>query len=187
MLLQMKSSEFRVPSSEYLFEKLLYTGDWESLLKHIGAMYRRPESGKYVRLTSGFLSDMYFNMGTSEVDYRVLDRASRELWNQIAEANIFPTTVLGAQMGSVRLSLSLARAMNIHESIYTEKDGDNMALKRHNLGINGFAGKRVVLSEDVVTQGSTIKKMIEMVKNGGGEVVAITCIINRTGRENDFA
>lgn len=36
-------------------------------------------------------------------------------------------------MGSVRLSSSLARAMSIPESTYTEKDGDSMALKRHDI------------------------------------------------------
>lgn len=87
-------------------------------------------------------------------------------------------------MGSIRLSSSLARAMSIGESTYTEKDGDAMALKRHDLGENGFAGKKVVLSEDVITKGSTLAKMIEIVKAGGGEVVAVTCAVNRSGKDN---
>lgn len=61
-------------------------------------MYSRPENGKYVRITSGLVSDLYFNMGTSEVDYRILNRACRELSKKIYEANIIPTTILGAQM-----------------------------------------------------------------------------------------
>ncbi len=87
-------------------------------------------------------------------------------------------------MGSIRLSSSLARAMSIGESTYTEKDGDTMTLKRHDLGENGFIGKKVVLSEDVITKGSTLTKMIEIVKNDGGKVVAITCAVNRSGRDN---
>jgi orotate phosphoribosyltransferase len=59
---------------------------------------------------------------------------------------------MGAQMGSVRLSLALARVLQISESIYTEKDGDSMSLKRHDLGSDGLRGKRVILSEDVITK-----------------------------------
>lgn len=44
----------------------------------------------------------------------------------------------------------------------------------------------MVLSEDVITKGSTLAKMIEIIRAGGGEVVAITCLVNRTGRD-DYA
>lgn len=87
-------------------------------------------------------------------------------------------------MGSVRLSLSLAEALSIPESLYTEKDGDSMLLKRHELGDDGLKGRKIILSEDVITKGSTIAKMIEIVKNDGGEVVAVTCIVNRSGKDN---
>ena len=36
------------------------------------------------------------------------------------------------------MSLSLAKSLSISESIYTEKDGDAMNLKRHDLGEEGF-------------------------------------------------
>ncbi len=87
-------------------------------------------------------------------------------------------------MGSVRLSASLARAMSIPESTYTQKDDDSMALKRHDIGANGFQGKKVVLSEDAITKGSTLAKMIQIIRNGGGEVVAVTCAVNRSGKDN---
>lgn len=100
MLAQM--SEVRPVSDEnqkkFTLDRIVQTGDWGSILKYIGAMYSRPENGKYVRITSGLASDLYFNMGTSEVDYQILDRASRELARKIQEAHIVPTTILGAQM-----------------------------------------------------------------------------------------
>lgn len=42
----------------------------------------------------------------------------------------------------------------------------------------------MVLSEDVITKGSTLAKMIEIIRAGGGEVVAITCLVNRTGQDD---
>lgn len=185
MLREMDGVEYKKEESEiYRFEKLLHTGNWESLLKGIGAIYRKPEHGKFVRLTSGFLSDTYINIGATERDYRVLSRASNELVQHMKQSHIEADIIMGAQMGSVRLSAFLAKSMGICESVYTEKDGDTMALKRHDLGKNGLMGKRVILSEDVITKGSTIAKMIEIVKQGGGEVVAITCVVNRSGKES---
>ncbi len=171
-------------ASDFAFEKLLHTGDWESVLKYIGAIYIRPEWGKYVRYTSGLIADAYTNMGVPERDYRVLHRVWQDIAGQLHQAYISPDWVIGAQMGSVRLSLSLAEALSIPESLYTEKDGDSMLLKRHELGDDGLKRRKIILSEDVITKGSTIAKMIEIVKNGGGEVVAVTCIVNRSGKDN---
>jgi orotidine-5'-phosphate decarboxylase len=170
--------------SDFSFERILHTGDWGSLLKYIGAIYIRPEWGKYVRYTSGLIADAYTNMWVSERDYRVLDRAGHDIARGLQDAHITPDLVMGAQMGSVRLSLALARVLQISESIYTEKDGDSMSLKRHDLGSDGLRGKRVILSEDVITKWSTIAKMIEIVRHWGGTVVAVSCIVNRSGTDN---
>lgn len=185
MLNQMdKATPNEIQPSQFAFEKLLHTGDWELVLKYIGAIYRKGENGKYVRLTSGFLSDTYINIGATERDYRVMARASDELADQMRAKWIQGDIVMGAQMGSVRLSLPLAQAMSITTSIYTEKDGDSMKLGRHDLGETGFEWKKIILSEDVITKGSTLAKMMEIVKSDGGEVVGITCVVNRSGKDN---
>ena len=41
-----------VDATKYEFEKLLYTGTREELLKYIGAFYIKPENGSFVRLAS---------------------------------------------------------------------------------------------------------------------------------------
>lgn len=120
-------------TEDFAFEKILHRGDWETLLKYIGAIYRRPKNGAYVRLASKLLSDGYINVGATERDYRVLARASDELASQIRNAGISAGIVMGAQMGSVRLSETLARSLSVAQSIYTEKDGDSMKLARHDL------------------------------------------------------
>jgi len=166
MLIQMDEAE-KIPSEQdFSREKLIYTGNWESLLGHIGAVYQKTATSPYVRLTSGFLSDGYVNFGSTERDYRVVDRACREITDLLRKRNIHGDIVLGAQMGSVRISLPLARVLGIATSIYTEKDGDAMKLKRHDLGTDGFHNKKIILSEDVISTGSTLGKMIEMVRAG---------------------
>jgi len=91
--------------------------------------------------------------------------------------------ILWAQMWSVRISshLSLALWINNWQSIYTEKWWDDwslMLLKRHNISLKW---KKVILSEDIISAGSTIKKMTALVQELWWEVVAVTCFWNRNG------
>lgn len=171
-------------NGDFGLERVLYRWSWDELLRYIGAIYKRPEWGKYVRYTSGLIADSYANNWVSERDYRVLDRASQELSSSINDAQITPDLVMWAQMWSVRLSLSLAKAFGIHESVYTEKAGKGMELQRHDLWDGWLKWRKVVLSEDVITKGSTIGKMIELVRRAGGEVVAVSCVVNRTWTDN---
>lgn len=165
-----------VKSWEYTFEKLLIRWSWEDLLKHIGAVYERPQWWKYVRLASKLLSDWYVNIWSAERSYLILDRAASELANSLREKWVNFDIVMWAQMWSVRLSSYLERYTQAKESIYTEKNWDNMALKRHDIPL---LWKKVVLSEDVITKWSTIIKMKKLIEDNWGEVVAITCIVNR--------
>lgn len=166
-------------SWDFEFERLLYTWSWSDLLKFIWAFYMRPEWWKYCRLASWLLSDAYINIWATERNYLVMDRASRDIWENLIERWIKADVVVWAQMWSVRLSLMLARELWIEESIYTEKMWENdkeMWLKRHDID---FAWKRIILSEDIITKWSTLEKMIKLVKDWGWEVVAITCVWNR--------
>lgn len=166
-------------TNNYEFEKVLYTGSMEDLLKYIWAIYIRPENGKYVRLASGLLSNGYVNIGIAERNPYVLEKASNELTTQLHNDKLDANLVMWAQMGSVRLSSHLSKALWIDESIYTEKDSeDTMKLKRHDINVQG---KKVIISEDVITKATTTNKMIEIVQQNWWEVVAITCLTNRTG------
>ena len=167
------------------FKKILYTWSWAELIKHLGAIYRKPKGKwKYVRLASGLISDGYVNFWATERDFRVFERVSGELAGQImrdkekiGEIDV----IMWAQMWSVRISSFLGKALDVKNSIYAEKDWDDLKLKRHDIGLKW---KNVILSEDVITKGSTIEKMIELVKKGGWKVTAITCVINRSGKDN---
>ena len=67
-------------------------------------------------------------------------------------------------MGSVRISLALAKQLGVQQSIYTEKtenNNNNMDLKRHAIDLTG---KRIILSEDIVSRGTTIAKMREVLE-----------------------
>ncbi len=171
--------QFTVPA-EFEFEKLLHTWSWWDLLWHIWSIYQRPESWAYCRLASELLRDRYINIWAEpERNYLVLERAGNELSEQLNKRLIKADVVMWAQMWSVRMSWVLGRKLWIEESIYAEKDwadNEKMVLKRHKVDLNW---KNVILSEDIITQWTTIEKMIQIVKEWWWEVVAITCIWNR--------
>ncbi len=179
---EVSHARYRGNQKKYEFERLLYTGTWKELLSYIGVFYFRPEWGKYCRLASGTLSNAYINIWTIERNYAVVERACRELASLLQEKKIEADLVMWAQMWSVRLSLMLAEKLSVEESVYTEKEGDDMSLKRHDISL---AWKKVIIDEDIVTKWSTLKKMKQLVESQGGEVVAIVCVGNRYGK-NEF-
>lgn len=166
------------------FERLLYTWDWEELLRYIWAFYNRPEWGKYCRLASGLLSNAYINIWATERNYLVVERAANEMADEVKKQWIKADVIMWAQMWSVRMSLYLAEKLWIEESVYTEKWWENdkeMLLKRHDIDLNW---KKIILSEDIITKWSTLKKMIQLVNDGWWEVVAITCVWKRYENDN---
>lgn len=163
------------------FEKLLYTWNWEELLRYIGAFYNRVDWWKYCRLASWLLSNAYINIWAIERNYLVVERASNEMATELRNKWLNADVVMWAQMWSIRLSLTLAEKLWIEESVYTEKEEQKMQLKRHDIDLTD---KKVILSEDIVTKWSTLIKMIELVKQKWWEVIAITCVWNRYWKDD---
>ncbi len=175
-------------SNESLFQKLLLWNDWEKILQHIWVMYLRPKGGKYCRLASGLYSNAYINIGILERYPIILQKISNGLREKLVRRRIFDEDnkkdyiIMGAQMWSVRISSHLSLALWISgTSIYTEKDWDEMRLKRHNINL---VWKKVIISEDIISAGSTIKKMRKIVESLGWKLVAVTCFWNRNGWED---
>jgi len=53
----------------------------------------------------------------------------------------------------------------------------------------GFAiepGQRVLVVEDVVTTGGSVREVLELVKKAGGVAAGVGAIVDRTGGEIDF-
>lgn len=183
ILSNINSSSYLWEAWKYKLDKYLVNRDWDNILKYIWVIYIRPENGKYCRLASWLLSNAYINIGVLERYPKILQVISSQLREKLIEKWIFDLAkkedfvLLWAQMWSVRISSHLALALWLEwTSIYTEKDWDDMKLKRHDIDLRG---KKVIISEDIISKGSTLKKMIKLVKNAWWEVVWITCVWNR--------
>jgi orotate phosphoribosyltransferase len=90
---------------------------------------------------------------------------------------------IGPALGGVVIAYETARALKTR-GLFAERDKDGaMTLRR------GFAikpGERVLVLEDVVTTGGSVKEVITLVLQLGGEVVGVGTIVDRSGGTADF-
>jgi orotate phosphoribosyltransferase len=111
-------------------------------------------------------------------------RFSEELCKALAEhfANEKIDVVIGPAMGAVQMAYEVSRHVGC-ENFFAEREDGKMTLRR------GFViepGMRLLIVEDVVTTGGSVKEVIEIVKAQGGVVVGVGSIVDRTGGEIDF-
>lgn len=92
-------------------------------------------------------------------------------------------TVIGPAMGAVQMAYEVSRSLDC-ENFFTERDENGkMTLRR---GFTVSEGQKILVVEDVVTTGGSVKEVIELVKSMGGEVVGVGSIVDRTGGNIDF-
>jgi orotate phosphoribosyltransferase len=85
-------------------------------------------------------------------------------------------------MGGVIIGHEMGRALGV-EAMFVERPTGTFELRR------GFAlkpGQKVLLVEDVVTTGLSSREAIEAVEAAGGEVVAASALVDRSGGEADL-
>lgn len=90
--------------------------------------------------------------------------------------------VIGPAIGGIILSYEVGRILN-KKTIFAERENGVMSLRR---GFTIEPGSKVLVVEDVVTTGGSVKEVIELVKNNGAEVIGVGSIVDRSGGKVDF-
>lgn len=91
--------------------------------------------------------------------------------------------VVGPAIGGITISYEFARQLDVL-SYFAEREDNKMKLRR---GFKIPKGARVLVVEDVITTGGSVKEVIDLVEDEGGEVVGVAVIVDRTGGKIDFA
>ena len=88
--------------------------------------------------------------------------------------------VIGPAIGGITLSYEVARKLHCR-SIFGERVGKNskkeMTLRR---GFEILKDERVLVVEDVVTTGGSIKEIMKLVKKNKGNIIGVAAIADRT-------
>ena len=130
---------------------------------------------------SGKHSSIYVNKDYFYLHTKYVSRIGEIIAEKYKDKNI--DIVVGPSMGGIILSqwtgYQLSRATGREVlSAYTEKQPDNNQIFTR--GYGAFVkGKNVLVVEDIVTTGGSVKKVINSVLKEGGKVIAACSIVNK--------
>ncbi|RPF43076.1 orotate phosphoribosyltransferase [Thermodesulfitimonas autotrophica] len=136
-------------------------------------------SGHFI-LTSGRHSDTYVQCALV-LQYPEL---AAQLCGVLAERfrGLNVNCVVGPALGGIIIAYEVARALGVR-GIFTERVEGVMRLRR---GFTVAPGERVLVVEDVVTTGGSVKEAAAAVAALGGEVVGFGALIDRSGGQARF-
>lgn len=142
------------------------------------------EAGAILRghflLSSGRHSDVYFEK------FRVLERPAllsevcAEIAAQFRDSKV--DLVAGPTTGGVIIAFEIARQMAVN-ALYVEREGERRVLRR---GAYLRRGARVLVVDDVLTTGLSVREVIQLLQNQGAEVVGVGVLVDRSEQPLDF-
>ncbi|MDG1707500.1 MAG: orotate phosphoribosyltransferase, partial [Emcibacteraceae bacterium] len=133
-------------------------------------------------LSSGLHSEMYLQCARVMMDPvrgARLCGALAEKVNAIIEDKI--DIVISPAMGGVVVGYEMGRQLGV-ASIFTERVEGKFELRR---GFKIPKGANVLMAEDIVTTGLSSRECIETINDLGGNVVAASCLIDRSNGKVD--
>ena len=132
-------------------------------------------------LASGLHSPTYLQCALVLQDPDRAAHLCARLGRRFADAGI--RTVIGPAIGGIVVAHEVARALGA-KALFAERRSGSMTLRR---GFTVEAGERVLLVEDVVTTGGSLREVQEMVTAAGADVVGHAALVDRTrGRDPGF-
>ena len=146
-----------------------------NILKDSGAFLE----GHFI-LTSGFHSSQYIEK------FRILEqpRYTEMLCKEIAGMykNDKITAVAGPMTGGIIISYETARQLGV-KSVFTERIDGKMQFRR---GFTLSPSDRVLIVEDIITTGGSVKEVVETVKDSGANIVGLSCLVDRSNSKAKF-
>ncbi|AAM24740.1 orotate phosphoribosyltransferase [Caldanaerobacter subterraneus subsp. tengcongensis MB4] len=131
-------------------------------------------------LSSGKHSDTYLQCAKIFQYPNYSEIFSRELAEKFKGYRI--DVVIGPAIGGIILAYEVARQIGVR-ALFAEREDNVMKLRR---GFEISKGERVLVVEDVVTTGGSVKEVIELVRSLGGEVIGVGTIVDRSDGKIDF-
>lgn len=137
-------------------------------------------------LKSGRHSGVYVNKDEVYTNPSTIGILACDLGHPFIEDDV--EAVVGPAIGGVILAHGTAKFLNLDKklergdvglarSLFADKDGDRFIIKR---GYDVYIrGRRVLLVEDIMTSGGSIRATADAVRRVGGEVVGVAAICNR--------
>ncbi len=131
-------------------------------------------------LTSGLHSPVYWEK------FRVLqfpnytEPLCRMIADHFRRQNV--QVVAGPTTGGIILAFEVARQLGVR-GIFAEKEDEERSFRR---GFTVDPGERVLIVDDILTTGSSIREVIAAVKKLDGNIIGIGVLVDRSEQAPDF-
>ncbi len=145
------------------------------IFKKTGALL----TGHFV-LTSGLHSKEYFQCAQVLKHPQHAERLCSHLAQKFCDQGI--DLVIAPAIGGIIVAHEVARSLGVR-ALFAERENDKMTLRR-NFEIE--KGEKVLVVEDVVTTGGSVKEVIQAVRDLGAIPIAVGCIVDRSGGKTEL-
>lgn len=133
-------------------------------------------------LSSGLRSPVFLQKARVFMYPQKAELLCRALAESIRAAGFADVSkVVSPAVGGIIPGYETARHLGL-PAIYTERVDGRFEVRR---GFELSAGEKVIVVEDIVTTGLSIRECIEAINRTGAIVVAAACLIDRSGGETD--
>ena len=131
-------------------------------------------------LTSGKHSNRYMQMAQVLQYPQYTEKLCQDLVNPFKDQEI--DVIISPAVGGILVGYEAARALGV-KNIFCEREQGKMTLRR---GFELNKGQKVLVVEDVVTTGGSVKEVIKVVEEAGAEVVGVGVVVDRSKGRVDF-
>jgi orotate phosphoribosyltransferase len=128
----------------------------------------------HFRLSSGLHSDEYCQCAKVAEHPEISEELGRMLADLFRGDHV--DVVVSPAIGGIVIGYEVARALGVR-AIWAERTDGAMALRR---GFGVSPGERVLIVEDVVTTGGSVREVAQVVKEAGAEIVGFGFIMDRS-------
>ncbi len=132
-------------------------------------------------LRSGLHSRQYFQCAMVLQHPRVAEQLCGELAVKFKDTGA--QVVISPALGGLFVGHEVARALGIRH-IFVEKNSAGKLELRRNFQV--ARGEKVLVVEDVVTQGGRVRETLDIARALGGEVVGVGTLVDRSGGKVGF-
>jgi orotate phosphoribosyltransferase len=147
----------------------------EEIFKKSGAVLE----GHFL-LTSGLHSPVYWEKFHVLQHPHYTEELCRLISRNFSDSGI--EIVAGPTTGGIILAHEVGRQLNVR-SLFAEKEGDKRAFKR---GFGVKPGERVLIVDDILTTGKSVREVLDLVSEQGGVVARIGVLVDRSEKQHDF-
>lgn len=132
-------------------------------------------------LSSGLRSPTFLQKALVFRRPDLAEKLCKALADKITASGLEFTQVVSPAVGGIIPGYETARHLK-KPAIYTERVDGKFALRR---GFSIEKGEKVIVVEDIVSTGLSIRECVDCLKDLGADVVAAACLVDRSAGEAD--